>query len=424
MERVVNQNAYQTWFKEFYGASGQNLQNVKVPLASMLLKNARADWVGDQFVAPLRFDVATGLGFRAQGQALPQAGAALRDRALFRAAKAYGVAEYEREVIVQSRNDKGAFAKATVDEAQAVVEGFQMHMIERPLFGSGTGVLGEIDDASITGAGTSVSPWVFDLATSPTAGTTPVGKVRYFAQGARLDLYTAAGVYQMTIKVVSATRNSTTGVVTLSATTVSTGSATSPTDDDLIYWEGNKDNECVGLAQIAPSAAGTLYGLSQTTYPKMKGLYVPISGAIAYDDVNNTVSQLEEECGESPTIGITSHRALAMLKNQAEEAKRYNFAEAKSSGALVGFKGLEIMSDEGAFPLVASQMCPDDEIYLFRKEHMQIVLRQDFGWFDEDGAVLRRKEGFDRYIAEYGGYFQLFCAKPNSVARIKGFSLL
>ena len=258
-ERVVNQTAYQSWMKEFYGAGPLSLENVKTPLYSMIKKNQKVDWVGDQFIAPLRFDVATGLGYRSQGQNLPKPGAAQRDRAAFRAAKAYGTCEYEREVIVQSRNDKGAFAKATVDEAEALIEGFSLHLIERALFGDGSGKLAQIDDASITGAGTVASPWVFDL--DMTGTNAPIGKKAYFAVGARLDLYTTGGVYQLTVKVVSAVKNSTSGVVSLSVTLVSTGSAVSPTDNDILYWEGDKDIECTGLAKIAPAAAGTLYGL-------------------------------------------------------------------------------------------------------------------------------------------------------------------
>ncbi len=422
MERTVNTSAYQKWFKEFYGAQGQNLENVKTPLLSILQKNARVDWVGDYFIAPLRFDVATGLGYRAQGQNLPTPGAALRDRALFRAAKAYGTCEYEREVIVQSRNDKGAFAKATVDEAEALVEGYNLHMLERAFFGDASGKLAEVDSAvvAISGAGTTASPWVFGLANVST--NAPKGKTRYFPQGARLDLFTSAGVYQMTIKVVSVVAASN-GDVTMSATTVAIGNSNTPVDADLIYWEGNKDQECVGFAKIAPSSAGTLYGLSQTTYPKMRGLYKDLSSAaLTYDDVNNLVSDLEEE-SESPNLLITSHKALANLKNQAEEHKRYNVAEAKSSGGLIGFKGIEVMTDEGPVPLIASKMCPDNELIMMNTKYLQIVKREDFGWFDDDGSVLMRDRSKDVYEARYGGYFELFCNKPNSVSRIVNFAL-
>jgi len=418
-ERVVNQTAYQSWMKEFYGAGPLSLENVKTPLYSMIKKNQKVDWVGDQFIAPLRFDVATGLGYRAQGQNLPKPGAAQRDRAAFRAAKAYGTCEYEREVIVQSRNDKGAFAKATVDEAEALIEGFSLHMIERALFGDASGKLAQIDDASITGAGTEVSPWVIDLDVLST--NAPKGKKANFAIGQRLDLYTTGGVYQLTVRVQSIAKNSTTGVVSLSVVLISTGSAVSPTDNDLLYWEGNKDLEITGLSKIAPASAGTLYGLSQTTYPKMRGLYKDLGGSsIVYDDINDFVSELEEE-SESPDLIVCGHAALANFKNQSEEHKRYAPAEAKSTGGLIGFKGIEVMSDEGAFPMIASKMCPDNELYMVKRKYLQLILRQDFGWFDDDGSILMRNRDKDVYEARYGGYFELFCNKPNTIYRVTNF---
>jgi hypothetical protein len=420
MSRVVDRSAYQGWFKEFYGGQGTSLVNAKAPLASILMKNKNADWVGDQFIAPIRFGSAVGLGYRASGSNLPQPVASPRDRAAFRAGRAYGTVEYDRETIVSSRNDKGAFAKVTVSETEALVEGFQLHMVERALFGDSTGALAQIDDASITGAGTSGSPWAFDL--DAATSVYPKGKAKYLPQNAKIDLYTTGGVYGMTIQIVSATTDSTTGVVSVTATTVSTGNAVSPVDNDVLYWEGSKDQEIVGLRSLAPVSAGTLYGISQTTQPKFRGLVKSVSGALQYDDINDQIEALSEE-SMAPNIGVTSHKGLSLLKNLSEDAKRYNIIDAKSSDAQIGFKGIEAMSSEGPFPIIASQMCPNDEIWLMNTKKMQLVMRQDFGFFDDDGTVLLRDPNKDVYAARYGGYFQLFCDAPNTIARIYGFSV-
>lgn len=419
MSRTTNITSADALFKSFYADSGSSLQNPKAPLASLLMKNKKVDFVGDQFVAPVRFSSAVGLGYRGEGESLPSPVTAARQKAIFQAKKAYGTVEYSREAIVASRNDRGAFAKVTVDEVEAVLEGFMLHNAERALFGNSTGVLGEVDGA-VSGAGTSASPWSFALATSPASGDTPKGKKQYFPQGAPIDVYSAGGVYQLTIEIVSATESS--GVVTLTATTKSTGAAVAPADPMLLYWEGSKDKEIVGLKSIAPISAGTLYNISQTTYPKFRGLLKSISGALQYDDLNEGIEELSEE-SMPPDIGVCSHAAMGVLKNLSEDAKRYNIIEAKSADAKIGFKGIEAMSGEGPFPIIASQMCPKDEIWLFNKSKMQIVMREDFGWFDDDGTILMRDPNKDIYSARYGGYFELFCSAPNSVMRIYGFSL-
>jgi hypothetical protein len=400
-------------FKELYGSGAdQNLVNKKTPLASILMKNKRVDFVGDQFVQPVRFGSAVGLGYRSVGENLPAPVAAPRGRAVFSAKRAYATAEYDREAIKASRNEKGAFAKVTVDEAEATVEGFNLHLVERPLFGDSTGALGEVE--SKTGSGTSGSPWVITLEND--GGAAPKPKKRYFPKGAKLDCYTQAGVLNCTVAVVSAT--STTVTVTLDTSY----SANAPANEDVLYWEGSKGKEIVGMASIAPSSDGTLYGISQASNPNFKGIVSSISGALVYDDLNDIVSDLEEE-SESPDLAVCSHAALALLKNQSEELKRYSAAEVKSSDGKIGFKGIELMTAEGPIPLIASQMCPDDEIILLNKKYMQLVMREDFGWFDDDGTILMRDQNKDVYNARYGGYYELFCSKPNTVARLKGFTV-
>lgn len=401
-------------FKEFYGTYNPDaLINAKTPGSSLIMRNKKTDFVGDQFRQPMRFGSGVGIGFRAKGQNLPAPVSALRDLALFQAKRGYATAEYDREAIKASRNDKGAFAKVTVDEVNSTEEGFALHMLERPLFGDGSGKLGDV--ASLTGTGTVADPWVI---TGTTTGTNaPKHKKRVYPVGAKIDFYSAASVYQLTGEVISAT------ATTVTISLLSTGSAAAPVANDVLYWQGNKDGETVGLRSIASTTAGTLYGLSQTTRPQMRGLVTDLAGgAIDYSDINGIVADLEEEIG-SPKVGITSHKALKVLKNQAEDQKRYSVGEVKSANGLIGFKGIEVMTSEGEIPLIASQFCPDDEMFFFDPKTLMYVMREDFGWFDDDGTILMRDPNKDTYNARYGGYFEVFASIPNSVGRVKNFTV-
>lgn len=411
MGRNVNITDQDALFKEFYGSgSDQSLVNAKTPLVSILSKSKKVDFVGDQFVQPVRFGSAVGLGYRALGANLPSPKAAPRGKAVFPAKRAYATAEFDREAIKASRNDRGAFAKVTVDEVDATEEGFALHMLERALFGDGSGKLGEV--ASLTGAGTSGSPWVLTMETNGT--NAPAHKKRYYPANAKLDVYNGSTL-QCVVEVVSASATAVTVIL------VSTAADSAPAAGDILYWEGNKDGECVGLKLLAPDAAGTLYGISQTTNANFAGTVNNLNGAtINYDDLNDIIADLEEEI-DSPSIAICSHSTLTALKNQAEDQKRYNVAEVKASDAKLGFKGLEVMTAAGPIPLVASQMCPEKEIHFFQEKYMMLVMREDFGWFDDDGTILLRDPNKDVYASRYGGYFELFCSKPNSVGRIRNF---
>jgi len=411
--RTVTMASHDSLFKEFYGSNKETtLVNKKTPLASILMKNKKADWVGDSFVQPVRFGSAVGLGYRSSGQNLPAPVASPRGKAVFPAKSVYATVEYERQAIVASRNSKGAFAKVTVDEVEATIEGFNLHMLERALFSDGSGKLGEV--ASVTGSGTAAAPWV--IVGTTTGTNAPKYKKKYFPIGAKLDLYTLGGVYQMTVQVVSA------GPTAITAVTLVVGNSVTPVAGDILYWEGNKDQEILGLKSFAPDAAGVLYGIDQTANPNFIGSQTIIAGALGYDDINSLISEMEEDIG-SPNLAVGSSRGLAMLKNQAEDQKRYDVATVKSSDATIGFKGLQIMSDDGPFAMISSQMCPDDEIWLLNTNYLQLVCREDLGWFDDDGTILLRDPNKDVYSARYGGYLELFCSKPNSVGLIKGFTL-
>lgn len=403
-------------FKDLYvNISDHSLVNKKTPLASILMKNKKVDFVGQNFIAPVRFGSAVGLGYRASGQNLPQASAAPRGQAVFPAVRAYATAEYEREAIIASRNDKGAFAKATVSENEAVIEGFNLHNIERALFSDGSGKLGEAA-SNDSGAGTEADPYVITMATTGTNG--PKYKKRYFPRGAKLDVYSSAGVYQLTCKVMSAAS------ATISVAVTSVGADSTIAATDVFYWEGNKDIECVGLLKIAPASAGTLYGLSQTTNPEFRGVLNDLNAAtLAYADINDHIADMEDELGESPDMVIGSHSVIAALKSQAEDQKRYSAAEVKSSDGKIGFKGLEVLSGDGPIPMIASQMCQDDSLWFINSKYLQIVMRQDFGWFDDDGTILMRDPNKDVYNARYGGYFELFCSKPNAIGRLYDFTV-
>lgn len=412
MSRTVTIATHDALFKQMYGKM-TSLVNKKTPLASILFKNKKVDFVGDQFVAPVRFGSAVGLGYRPVGANLPVPKAAPRGKAIFEAKRAYATAEYDREAIKASRNDKGAFAKVTVDEAEATVEGFNVHMIERALFGDGSGKLGEV--GSVTGAGTAASPWV--IVGTTTGTNAPKHKKKFYPKGAKLDFYSSAGVFGCTCEVVSA------DATTLTVVSLTTGAASAPVANDLIYWEGNKDGEITGLKAIAGASAGTLYGLSQTTNPEFRGIYSSLGAtALDFGDVNTFVSQMEEE-GESPNLAIGGYRAVAALKNMTEDQKMYSAAEVKSSDLTIGFKGIQIMGDEGPFPLISSGMCPDDELYFVNTNYLQLVMREDFGWFDDDGTVLMRDPNKDVYSGRYGGYFELFASRPQSVGRLVNFTL-
>ena len=94
--------------------------------------------------------------------------------------------------------------------------------------------------------------------------------------------------------------------------------------------------------------------------------------------------------------------------NLLEDHKTYNLP-GKSDKFQISYKGVEVMTPDGAIPMFMSKYVEDDEIYFLNDNHMNLHLRPGgFEWFDEDGTVFLRGSG-DAYDARYGGYGQFFC---------------
>lgn len=430
MSREFNLSDQSAMFKQFYAKSSTSAVNGKAPLASILMKDKEAQWVGSQFIQPVRFTVSAGLGYRSRGEVLPEPQSAAVSQVAFSAKRAYVTIELDREAILASRNDKGAFAKATAHEVDAAVEGFMLHNVERALFGDSSGILGECDQAaSTTGSGTTGSPWVIpmeatigDLADS---STTPVFKSKYFVRGGLYDLYTTGGAYQMTVQIQSI--NSSASPPTISAVLVTAGASSSISGTGaanwLWYWSGNRDKEITGLRNICTtSTSGNLYGIARSE-ELWRGDVTTVSGSLAEDDLNRAVENVHEKSGEEPNLIVASHKGMAILKNLVEADKRYIMTDVKSSDGSIGFKGMNVQTSGGAIPVVASQMCPNDHIYLLNTKYLKLVMRQDFGWFEEDGSPFLRHPDKDQLSARYGGYFEFYCSKPSAQYRISGFTV-
>jgi hypothetical protein len=414
-------------FKVTYGGV-TNTVNVKTPALSTFKKNKSANWSGTTYEEMMILGTGVGLGARGTGEMLPGAGVVPTIRVSVTAKSLYSTIGYDRQALIAGKG-KDAFVKATLLQTEQGVQGFSQHLLERGIFGDSSGQLGEIAVGTVTGAGTVASPWSFNMASSPVNASSIAPQGAYFTTNQRIDLFSFAGLYQMTLQVVGVSTNTATKVVTVTAVTISTGASLSPANTDgvgttagnvnVLYWEKNRGKEFTGLMNVSPATPGVLYGQSQTSYPALRGLYVPVSGAIGPADINSMVESIAERCGEAPNLSFCSFSKYAELKNALEDAKMYEMSTIKSTDGKIGFSGMKVESDSGSFSIMKSQFCPNGEMHFVNTKYIQLILREDFGWFNEDGNVLSKVPNFDQYQATYGGYGDFFFSMPNAFGRLK-----
>src|SRR5690606_1975266 len=154
----------------------EQLNNENLVIKELVKKKQEA--TGKQFYVPLHYGRNNGVGYRAEGAALPTAGNQKYKESTGNVKYLYGSIEITGPTIKAMRNDKGAFIRAVESEMKGLVRDLKDQRA-RALFGDGTGKLA-----------------TFGVNTSTT--TLDVDKVKYFQVGMKIDIVTSGGVVSVT----------------------------------------------------------------------------------------------------------------------------------------------------------------------------------------------------------------------------------
>jgi hypothetical protein len=266
--------------------------------------------------------------------------------------------------------------------------------VNRQAFGNGTGVIAILRNNEAAGQ------TVIDVDTTV-----------YFRRGEIIDGVTIATgvVIEPARKVTDVDRANRTITVTPALTTGLTattdGWVSSSSNSTVAAPNNSQFREIQGLDSIVDST-GTLHGVSPSLYPNWasyedsnSGTARPISDnllRLAKDTVGFETG-LDED-GLSflliTTRGVRSNYAATQLP-----LKRHVNTQ-KLEG---GFDA--IMFDGN--PFVTDDHCQPGRVYGLRLPKLEWKMLRDWSWMDEDGAVLSRVPGKDRYVAVLYQYSQL-----------------
>jgi hypothetical protein len=370
-------------FKIKYAKLSDNVYNS----ANVLLGRCKKqyDFTGKQMFVPVPMGFGGGVG----SGSLPLANSATYEDALITAKKLYAVAEIEREAIKASMNNEGAFVQGTKEAVQKAVESYMRNM-SRILFGDGTGALGTIISSDATG--TAADPVITITAAS--------FKEANWEEKDYVNVGTDSSIFEV-VSVAPSTR-----VITLSRVSGSLDlTAAAGAADKIVYMQGSKDNDPIGLKGVCDATSGNLYSVPVArrwqSYQKAAG------GALTTDAMNEVMLEVQRRSGKVPNLIITSFAQYRKLLNLLEDQKQYT-VDPRSSDlkGKVSFKGVEFMSSAGAVGVFPERFVEDDRMYFLNDNYINIHHRPDFGWFDDDGTVFLRKATSDAYEARYGGYLE------------------
>lgn len=373
--------AAQAVLKEDYIGPVREQMNNDNPVINKLVKN-KQEATGKRFFVPLHIGRNDGIGYRAEGAALPTAGSQQYKETTANVAYLYGGIEITGPTIKAMRNDKGAFIRALESEMKGLTRDLKDQR-SRALFGDGTGRL-----ATFTTINT-------------TTNTLIVDKVKYFQIGMNIDIVNNSGTVTVSNRNITAIDKS-------GKTITISGAAVTTAVTDFAVVTGDYNIEAMGLGGIMSSSL-TLQGLAPGTYGWWKPSVQSNSGtprAISQALMRLAIDSSELEGGKIDMI-TTSYGVRASLEALMQQNVRF----VKPLELEGGYKVLEY----DGIPLMVDRYHESNRMYFIDSGEIDLYQLSDFEWMEDDkGAALAPVPGYDKYAATMFCYETLVTYRRNA----------
>lgn len=331
----------------------------------------------------------------AQAQQLP---AAYRAFSLSRFAS-YAVSTIDRQTLLASDNDKGAFMKARLAEFKN-----QQYTITRSinigLFGTGNGdrgVIGTISGNTVTLANAK-DIVKFETNMALVVSPTPAGTA-----------LRGGGA----IPAVVTGRDAVNGILTFAAPIATTITGTVVTD--ILYRMGDWKNAATGLQAwlpiVPPTTGDNFLGVDRSIdAARLAGIPYNASTYNLKDGLTNALTAIQVEGGH-PDIAIMSPRRWGDLSNLMDSKR--NYPEQLESEAGWSYKFLQLDSPMGSVKVLADNACPDTVAFILQLDTWHLKsLGKLTQLVDEDGLVLFRVSNQDAFEVRMAAYWNLYCDAP------------
>jgi len=404
-DTTANLTSLSNLFKYKYDKKAYAVFNTATPLLAKIKREN--GFVGKSMV----LDAVTSFTGSVGAGSLPETSTFDQQNPTLTRKKLYGVMALDREALITSKGNEAAFESITKRQTRKLIESFTRNTA-RAMFATANGRLATGDGSTqVSGAGTSGSPYV--LTCSATGWV-----------DSHIEKYDKVNIgSETTILEISAV-NYTTRAVSLVGTSATLAAATgSSATAAIMYMQGSKDADLESILRVCKATSSTLYGVSVGN--KWQAAQVDAASAgISVDLVNQLVSNVEFQSGESPDLIVTSYKQLRKIQNLLGDKLRYCTVSPRDQifkKAGVSFSAVEWNTQRGPVQLVADRMCPDDHLFALNTDEIVLHQAESPKWFDEDGTVLLRGSTSDTYSARYGCYAELF-VHPNAQGVLYGLA--
>jgi hypothetical protein len=348
---------------------------------------------GNGFRIPWKSKRNAGVGFRLENDRLPTSGRSEGTYLEEPLRQGYGLFNITGPLLKAASSNSGAFESAFKLEMDDTVTASKIDW-NRAAFGNGSGVMATLRNNE------AAAQTVIDVNTTVN-----------FRVGEIIDGLTIATgvVIEPAREVVAVDRPNLTITVSPALTTGLTattdGWVRASASSTVAAPNNSWNKETQGLASIV-AATGTLHTISPVTYPRWAATTATVGGALADIDIHNALDNVGFETG----VDIDTDSSFVMVTTRGIRS-RY----AQTLTPLRQFTNADVLHLRGGFkvldfdgrPMYTDDQCPVGKFYGLSVKNLFWAEASDWEWMDDDGAVLARVPGFDKYEAVLYKYANL-----------------
>lgn len=380
---------YSDVIKTAYGPRLNDLQNDKTILLNRIEKGSEFfSFNGKNWTIPLWVSGNAGVGSGAEGDALPAAGVQGYDSGILPNKYSRGVFEITRPLMKNTAQRDNNFVNALSQEMKGLMRNLK-DMENRQFFGYGSGLLATCSSAS--------------SATAITVETTVIG-TRWLKVGQRVSVLLKSSGAVNSVGVASdviAAIDATTGIVTLT-TGVAVYASIDSTYGIYAYAGATSYNlEPYGLGAIVSASdtvTGGFMGILVAAGDYWKSKVTAIGGAVDMLDMDTMFDDVEQAGNGEISALIGSYGVLRAVNELYRTNHMYTNLVKMDDGRpdVVPFRGK---------PILADKHCQKGYLWFLDEKQLVRMVLSDWDFADEDGGILTKVSGYDKftgYAAKYG----------------------
>lgn len=381
-----------------------NLINGKTLMLDRMSK-VKKPFKGKDYTQPKVVSLGGGIGSRSGANpTFPTAGSTVQVDLVANCKKLYARMDIDREAMIAGKTSEQVFIDSTKHEMKSKALRYALDL-NRQFYGDGKGSLGRLSVDPATG-----TTLTFTAAT---------WNENYFMEGDSIEAYAdnGSGILDTTTKRAGGPYTITAINPTARTLTIAAAGAAIEIGDHICLGDAggsNAGNELTGFYSHIDDQSSTIHGVAKGTYFRARGIYKDASGAAVSIDLLNQICEImTSRSTETPEMIVTSPYQWRIISQLLENSKAY-YAKDSDKGKM-GFGALEYFSPlGGVLPIHVDRFLPKEKLYFVRPKAFKMIMREDFGWFDDDGTTIMRKADTDGYEARYGGYVEMICEDDSS----------